>query len=685
MKLSLNNRTSVFILWIVFLLYLVCYCLTDWKSEHYSFFLAQLSLPFIYIYPCFSFLFHLTKKQKLNLTLSATFSICILASLNYILARFFLLNTTLQWLAWFLFLTPEIINKFSLLTSILKSIFSFFARTVESYFLSHLLLILTLLLILYSWINPLDSAILPPKGFDLSMVHLSLVKTYLHYDGIITPWWIRGTFIPQLIHLFYAGGIKWLYAFAIRGDLFPAFTSTLAFVFLSLCLFDLFKNRTLTLFCTLLIISIPVIKWDLSNAYLDSILILLIFSCFVFGKTYIEEKSNKYLYLLFLASGFAFSAKNFAAILFTPIFIYIVVLELVSNHKLSVKKYILGFLLFFIPVGIFYHYNHIINGSFLFPYVFKYPNGIYWDEITLKTFQSAVGYFAKFRTMLSWILLPWTMSTSTDYSDTPGFDLGYGFLILWFSLVIIFLYNKSYTKIKSLDFFFVFILLLQMMLWYKSSPVYRYFSSVIPIFIYACVYQFYNLKKYRHYLLCSLTVLPILGITQNFIQKTPPPPLSRAEVTDYLSKNIRSYGAVLQFNQQEQIKKDIIIYTIHDEGSFLYYNFPFMGDWFTEHNYSVLYEKTPSQIKQFFSSRRISHILYNEYSAALIKNFPDSLREYKKCFEVVVSAPQFPQIKIYKLLRNDLFCYDQSIPEHPSIKSLQKLYPVESQIPLWRE
>jgi hypothetical protein len=543
------------------------------------------------------------------------------------------------------------------------------------------------------WMAPRPvGAIYPPLGFDLSLVHLSLTKAYTYNHAIMNPWWVRGAFLPQLPHALFAGGIVFLNGIGLRGDLFPAFC-TAYFTLVPIIAFQYFFGRRFlwTLLVGFLALSFPVIRWHLSTAYMDPPLNAFLALAFVSSLAYQTEQKSRYLFLTFFFSAAAFSCKHFAGFMAFPFLAMAGARYFYDGYKLkSLTRHRLLKDLFVIAVAVlpiltvFFHYNWQRSGKPLFPFQFGEPNQFYWSLQDANGIRDAIVYYTKNQTWKTWLTLPWEIATNNaQHSDSGNYIVGY----MWpaFLAISVFCFGALFrTGKKNWTIAILLVtVIVESALWYKASPIFRYLTAAIWMLTILTVLSFkLSSLRIRVFAGAIILILVIHSWSDFSVVNSTPPPLSRPEYLEYLKKNLVTSEALQEMYLKYGDDRNIIIYSMHDEGAWLFYPYPFLGDWFGQSSYDRIQNKDPQQLRQFYSERRITHVLSNELYPTN-KEFLAGQGEYQRCYELAFQGKIFEQAKIYRLKTEDPFCFQESIPALPNIAELKTQFPIGEIVPFW--
>jgi hypothetical protein len=651
----------------------------EWTPIQCIFLLGQILLPLLYLFPFCSLAFRFCKRLELNVFFALTLGLSGLAIFNYLTGRVFLLSSTVQWIAWVSCLIPEILAGFPFLKRCARPTKSFLLQQPSfNLSINHALTSMVAALFFLTWLLPPNfGAIYPPTAFDLSLLHLTLPRTYLYHEGIVNASWLRGTFVPQFAHILFTGGMAWTSALKIRVDLFPTFFSGTMYFFCLAGFLEFLKSRPrYAMLGFLIMMSFPILRWHLTTAYMEPTLMVCILATFISAATFLRTRKTEYFYLLAFFSAVSFCVKHFGALYALPIIIVTVLDVLKTDRKIPVKLFTKALLIAIGPILVFYHYNYILTGTPFFPFIFKPDNLLFWDIESVKKFSTAISSFDGGHALSDWLNLPWTISNSDKHSDTLQFPVGVLWLVLWSISNILFfarLFKKpAYDPVAVL---FFLVVNLQTAIWYYASPVYRYLSSEMMLMAMYGVWMVAQLpSKVRVFLSLILFIYAYQNVGL-IAEKAPSPPLSIRGVQSYWDARIPSYNALRQLQTKGLNPQNVVIYAIHDEGNWLYYPYPHLGDWFTVNNYWVLLNKAPEFLKHYFSSRKISHVLFNGYRAQLIADFPTVLGAYSACFKLIIEAQPNSKVKIYELDQDSPRCYDKMTPAHESVVILKQNFP----------
>ena len=98
-----------------------------------------------------------------------------------------------------------------------------------------------------------------------------------------------------------------------------------------------------------------------------------------------------------------------------------------------------------------------------------------------------------------------------------------------------------------------------------------------------------------------------------------------------------------------------VVYSFFTEGSWLYLDKPFVGDWFGHSHYGHIFSGTKESLRKFFSEREVSHIFTNEqgYMKLMNEDFP-----YRDCLIEEFSADFNGKSYIYKIITSKPECYN---------------------------
>ncbi|HEY8272774.1 MAG TPA: hypothetical protein VIG33_17910, partial [Pseudobdellovibrionaceae bacterium] len=272
--------------------------------------------------------------------------------------------------------------------------------------------------------------------------------------------------------------MKWGSLITERIDLFPTFFSGAMFLVCLIGFIDFFKGaprRALLAF--ILFLCFPIARWHLTTAYMDPTLMVGILATFMSAAAYLNHRKDKYFYLLAFFSAVSFSVKHFGAFYALPIVLWAFIELIRQEKRLRWGLLIQALALALLPIIVFYHYNYVTTGSFFFPFVFTENNQLFWDLDSVKSFNAAINAFSGGSGFLDLLKLPLTIGTSEKHSDTSQFAVGLLWAPVWLIANCIFFFRRYKKKpFDPVEFLFFTTVNLQTIIWYKTSPVFRYLT-----------------------------------------------------------------------------------------------------------------------------------------------------------------------------------------------------------------
>lgn len=659
-----------------------------WKNEHWVMLATQAIFPFILMYPFAAAADALRFFRDLGIGVSLSIGIAIAACATYVSGRMGFLTFGVQMGIWFALFAWEAFRRFAFLKRMLEALRNDVFGSERTHRWNGFFAALVFFICAVMWTRPYGSgAAYPPFMFDLSLVHLSLVKTYLYNHEIVNPWWIRAPFLPQFPHAIYSLGSTVLIGFGLRGDLFATFFMTfmlVATIASATSLFEFKVSRVLAM--AVLALSVPVVRWHLSTAYLDLFVCCYVILAIVGAVSFDRTERSRDLFLMFFAAGAAFTCKHFGAIMTLPI-VLATMLRYFSKEKAfsRIAKDAGLALAATIPIlMVFFHTNYVLSGKPLFPFQFAEPNKFYWTQQDALAFNEAILHYTRNHSLFKWLTLPWQIVVGAyEYCDSGEYDVGFVWLVLMAIATFGTIWLRLTGKKRWVWSMLFFTAIIQMLAWYKSSPVYRYLTPqiwVVAILAFMVIQEFG--KRLKALAIAALVIVFFVNWTKFKVSAAQPPPLTEAEYRSYGEKLSLSFEPLERMEAGLGNNPDVVIYTLHDEGAWLFYPYPFLGDWFGQHNYSNVHDQPPEKLRKFFSERAITHVLVNGF-ATQNADFIKKQGAYGECYELAFEGKIYDATKIYRLKRENPLCFDASVPVLESIADLKKKFPRNQLIPLW--
>ena len=618
-----------------------------WKhpsGSELALFSSQLALLALFYSPFFLISFFIIHRfMKSHLALSMIFGIILAGILSTLIVNFSIPFFS-SWLT--------IMGVGLILTWINRSTFAEETRqyctrmtTIDWSFIG-LGLMLVFNLFAHDWIGPFY----PPLNCDLSLTHISLPKIYALNQGWVNAWWIRGIFIPQLMHMQFALLIDFFKHWGTRSDLGPALIGIL--LFLSLIQSSrVVLTPKMSRWFGMGLLCFSLTRFNLSSAYMDLPAVAMVFA--LLGCLWIAFRSPTFLNGI--PSGLAFAAtigvKHMTLFWTLPIILIWVALRLIYRKGVQDRckdfYFLGGVLTAFAPAfTLIFFQNWRATGNPLFPFLFpQHPEGYHWDAETVREFGSSVQHWTGERS-LSGIL---KVFGQLLIQDNPHSDSGEFKITCLFHLSLIFMmwiWIKA-KKLRTTVIVCFLVFLMQYLSWHFSMAVIRYLYPTACLMTLAVFYLVQETGKKNVQAFAWVIFGAVLITSQKtyFSSNIPTVQTQFSEIQKLYRMTLPSYAAFEWLENHSS--KDSLVYIYGASCDTLQSPRAYFGDWFGPGNYATFKTGNIDLIKKFVINNDIDYVVENKSQSWPLTKLSTSLKLESVCLESVkdFDSPEFNLLK----------------------------------------
>jgi 4-amino-4-deoxy-L-arabinose transferase-like glycosyltransferase len=516
---------------------------------------------------------------------NASENFCFCITLGFGLLSYLILLIGTLSLLYFWPVTAVLAGIFLLCSSVWKELFN---RVVDAYRQKSFMIWKPVLLSLLGMTIFLPVFLLPlypPTAFDSTMYHLAYAKIYSSTHTIsITPY-IRYPVFPQTNEMLFS------LAMLLYDGVAAQLISFTMMMVLSFSLFAFgkryFSEKTGGL-ATAVFLSNPLVLWLGASAYIDIGLALFITMASYSLINYFSFKEKQWLIFGALFTGLASGAK-YSALFFLFFFGLIICCSGLKERK--AKDFII-----FLAVGCavaspWYFRNWYYTGNPVFPFfgqIFGYGS---WNsrELTGQIYD-LIHAHGTGKNLQSFLLLPWNLAVhqTTFLMEAPLSPI-YSFTL---PLILFSLRSPSIKILSVVVFSYT-------LFWFSTSQILRYLIPVVPLLsltVAASIEHVLSFSVRRAALRKSIVIaLLIVMVSLVWIYSTSHlrnegfPPYTQRLEESYLSQKLPSYPAYDYLNRKRG--NTYTVYALFDENMAYFANGTFMGDWFGPGRFERIYSK----------------------------------------------------------------------------------------------
>ena len=421
--------------------------------------------------------------------------------------------------------------------------------------------ILLLVAVTVSLFSAMAGMLAPETANDSLCYHLHLPKIYLSQKRIShLPYEFNATF-PLLMEMLYTAGL------GLGGITLAKFFHFATGLLAAAGIFTFskrFTGRRVSACAALIFLTTPGILNQISTTYVDVGLTLFVFLALWTCLEGIEKRRNSFFILAGIFLGFAMSIKYLAAVpaLFLGILTISQVLQ--SRNHFSWKAPVL--LSFFAFLFCFYWYFNAYakTGNPVFPYfyfLFKAGNpSIHYNDIGVP------------KTVLSFLLLPWTITMRPELFEGFGVQIGPAYLALLPAGIMA---GWPCRPIRQmLGFVLVFLIA-----WFFLGQSLRFFFPALPVLAILAALGLGELAPLVKGRMAAAFAVVILFLHAGFAfyhyRDDFRVALGFEQPADYLARKERSFGMAQYVNQH--LPADVKILAA-DETHLFYFNRPIVRE-----------------------------------------------------------------------------------------------------------
>lgn len=458
----------------------------------------------------------------------------------------------------------------------------------------------------------------PITEWDAVGYHLPVVKEFISQGKIVPMPFLRFPVFPCLIEMFFT------LALMLGDPLFANLTQYAMAIVLALLIYSFTRryfNREMGLFSAFVFLSSPIVSRIAVVPYVEVGTTLFCFSAFYTMHIWLTEKNLSYGMLSAVFWGLAFASKYYAVLFFLIVFPSTIIIfgkEIKFSHLIPM---VVTMLLIAFP---WYFRNKIYSGDWFFPlYIERVSDRGVWSLDDIRSQVAQLRSLGLGRDIKSLFMLPINLLV---HGDQFGEEIGLFIMISLGSLFFMKRWPRFITQ-------FVIIVAIYGLIWFYNFQVARYLFPILPILSLLTTWTLKNVdfyagfKSQRHWNYLIIIVL-IFGSVDciKVIRRKGIMPVTNTEKFEYLAKQVPTYKAIDFLNSIEG--KDVIVYTLFDEGSVFYHKNKVIGDWFGPAGYgNVLpYIYKPVLLHKILKSYKARYLLVNKSRIDdIIYKFDESL------------------------------------------------------------
>jgi len=438
----------------------------------------------------------------------------------------------------------------------------------------------------------------PPITRDALIHHLAIPKIWLNQKSLQPIYSSDFSFYPMNIQLLYAICL-WLNIDILSKFIHMFFglgTGFLIYIFIKDQL-----NKIWAILGALMFISLPIVLWLSTSAYIDLGMTFFTTSSILFFIKFQWNNTKQIKYLIYSAifMGLALGSKYNALIVFFYLNVAVIYLSEKNGNKFSISC-CYGFVFFIIALFIvspWYIKNYIYTGNPFYPLfnsLFKYFNDIpihplfckdYTPELNINAITLRKILFNE--SILETLLIPIRMFFQGDDKQYQYFQ---GQLNPMLIIFIPFIFFKGYYK-AWMKFLLVFIFFYGYIAFFTTRHQVRYLLPIFPFLCILSVFGFYAILNYlKSYSWASiiakkLLILLLIGLfTLNInylfchFSKIDPIPYITGKVkkTEYLTKHLPHYKVYDYVNKN--LSSDVCILTLFFGRRGYYLDYPYVHE-----------------------------------------------------------------------------------------------------------
>ena len=250
--------------------------------------------------------------------------------------------------------------------------------------------------------------LVPPSGndYDSLVYHLAAPMQYLMAGGIHVLPYDHHTFFPFTMEMLYLCGLQ--LSGPVLAKLFHWLMLLLGCLTI-LAIGNQLKSRCNGLWAAVIFVSLPLVLFEATTAYIDLALIffsLLAFLCFF---NWLEDREIKWLAWCGIFCGFCLGIKYSGV--FIAFFIGLWLLGTMAKRRQWQFAGIGIFLFWMIAAGGFcYAKNAVLTGNPVYPFAYSIFGGKGWTQQMATAYEADQHEFGYGRKPLDWVMLPWRFS-----------------------------------------------------------------------------------------------------------------------------------------------------------------------------------------------------------------------------------------------------------------------------------
>lgn len=461
----------------------------------------------------------------------------------------------------------------------------------------------------------------PSLARDSLFYHLSLPKMWLAHAEMFTIPENLYSFFPHLWNLIY------LYALSLSNDIT---CSLLHWFTLLLSLQMIYRTAVLiypqisiknALMVCLVFIATPSVSVLTSFAYTDLALTFFILIGLFFILSYTQTHNRLELIFAGLFAGFSLCVK-YQAIIW--VFLLPIILFSRKNFKKALKASLFFWLISLSISAPYFIRNYLASGNPIFPLLNNIFQSSFMDSAKYTEYLSILDLFGPGKTLRDLFFLPFRLSFLAEFNRPLKFDGGIGPLYLL--LFLPFLFKIKKIKLPSQNLFFLLSLFL-LSWFYQLSQQVRYLFPALAIFLAFCsgLFTSHRTTKIISSLIIIYAFYPLTILVgscshnkyYNFL-------IGKENRKAFLQRNLSMFSLIEKYNTIRQ--PDSRIMTINAGGICYYLDGDVVNESVIEdYTFIERLRSSPDSLRNYFSSRNITHLLINE--TKLIQNCYDYGKE----------------------------------------------------------
>lgn len=637
---------------VVALLLVVALLTSQWTITEFGFSIAHIGLAAMYCYVIASGGLWLLRRLGFRTEFAFPVGFLFLGLAHLVgveiwgFPQVFLLGTLL------LFFIPEVLSGFPLA----KSILGFRPSSAGEL---RLLCLFSGLLVWNLGSSKGLGALYPPTRCDLSIVHLSTIKTYLQNSDMTLAWWIRAPFLPMVNHMNFMSAMNLFNNLGFRADLAPGLLSIFIFIASVFGIACLVKNRIIALIFGCLALSTSLVRFNLSTSYMDlpesMFIIYFLLACLIM----IEQPQVRSAVMVGLMAGAAFAAKQMSVYYMAAFVVWAPIYFVQKNGfrpRLIAQLIAVccGFAGLVFVVTFFRNFR--LTGSFLFPfYGFREPNVFKWDLTSAQGFADFSywrrdGSFSWFSKAIAAVI-----QEAGPFCDERLYTAGPLFFLGLMIGPVTARWHERGGRLSLLSYLLPAVVLFNVLIWFRTTPVIRYLlpTDLFALVLVAIAFWSVRGSKSKMTLLSIVTVTFAVFNSWVWVAKPRllPPPMTSSEIDQYLAKVLGDDQHV--YEKFRGLDPQTLIYTYGGSCDFNFYSGHVYGDWFGYDNYWTFSSGKAAPVQEMLRHSRVDYVV--ERMSIGLPHIEDLIHNGLQCL-IPVPEMSSEQLHVFKYAKDDVKC-----------------------------